>query len=116
MDIREAPISVHGDDRGDELGNTEGNEQSRRRTLHEEEAVRPSHEDERLRDNRNLEVNDRVQDTVVVVGRLDSLVLEVDTELVIEECGPDADSNKSNPGHNKTRQSTIMKDQCRTRT
>ena len=97
MDVSEAPVTVDGDDRGHKLGETEGAEQSHRGALHEEETVRTSNEDEGLRDDRNLEVDDRVQDTVVVVVRLDSLVLKVDTELVVEERGLDADSNKSNP-------------------
>ena len=97
VDVGEAPVTVDGDDRGHKLGETEGAEQSHRGTLHEEETVRPSDEDERLRDDRNLEVDDRVQDTVVVVVRLDSLVLEVNTELVVEERGLDADGNKSDP-------------------
>lgn len=101
MDIGETPITVHGDDRGDELGETEGGEQSHRGALHEEETVRPSDEDERLGNDRNLEVDDRVQDTVVVVVRLDSLILEVDAELVVEERGLDADSNKNDPTQNK---------------
>ena len=97
MDVGEAPVGEGSDDGGDKLSKCEGSHESERGALHEEETVRPGNEDEGLRNDRNLEVDNRVQDTVVVVVRLNSLILEVNTELVVEERGLDADSNKSNP-------------------
>ena len=65
MNIGEAPVSVHGDNRGDKLGNAESEEQGDRCTLHEEESVGASDEDEGLGDDRNLEVNVHVQHMIV---------------------------------------------------
>ena len=47
-DISEAPVTVRGNDGGDELSETEGTEQRDRWTLHEEEAVRTGDEDKGL--------------------------------------------------------------------
>ena len=48
VDLGKAPVREAGDDRRHELRDAERNHQRVRRPLHEEEAVRPRHEDERL--------------------------------------------------------------------
>ena len=97
LDLREAPVAVCGDDRRDELRNAEGTHEGERRTLHEEEAVRTRDEDEGLRDDGNLEVDDRVELGVVVVlrGRV-SAAGEGDAELVVEPGRADDDRNEGN--------------------
>ena len=95
MNLREAPVTVRGNDRRHKLGNAEGTHECERRALHEEEAVRTGDEDERLRDDGDLEVDDRVQLPVVRVdgeGRG-----ERDAELVLEERGLLDDDNKGDP-------------------
>lgn len=60
--------------------------------------MRTSDEDEGLRDDGDLEVDDGVQLVVVVIVRSGRLsVGESDTELAIEPIGTDADSDKGNP-------------------
>ena len=98
MDVSEAPVRIHRDDRGDELSETERSHESDRRTLHKEESVRTGDEDQGLRDDSNLEVDDRVEAAVVVVRRLASAVLEDNTELVVEERRLDADSDEGDRG------------------
>ena len=93
MDVGEAQAGVDGDDRGEELGRAEC-EHEIGRSLHEE-AVQTPDEDERLRDDGNLEVDDRVKLRVVRVdgeGRR-----EADTELVLEEGRLLDDDNEGNP-------------------
>ena len=95
MNLREGPVCVSSNDGGDELCNTESTHQGVGRSLHEEEAMRTRDEDERLRDDGNLEVDDRVQLGVVRVdgeGRR-----EADTELVLEEGRLLDDDNKGDP-------------------
>ena len=84
MDVSEAPVGVHSNDRRDELRKTERGHEGNRRTLHEEEAVRTRDEDEGLRDDGNLKVDDRVELRVVVVlrGRV-SAAGQGDAELVV---------------------------------
>ena len=47
-DVGEAPVTIGGDDRRDELSDTERTEERIRRTLHEEESVRTGDEDQSL--------------------------------------------------------------------
>lgn len=54
VNAREAPIGKASNDGRDELSKAECKEQRRRRTLHEEEAVRASDENEGLRDDGDL--------------------------------------------------------------
>lgn len=60
LDVCESPISKTGNDRGDKLGQAECAHQRKRRTLHEEKSMRASDENERLRDDCNLEVDNGV--------------------------------------------------------
>lgn len=60
LDVCESPIGKTGDDRGDKLRQAECAHQRKRGTLHEEKSMRASNENERLRDDRNLEVDDGV--------------------------------------------------------
>jgi hypothetical protein len=98
LNLGEAPVSVDGDDGGDNLGNDEGTHESEGRTLHEEEAVGTRDEDESLRDNGDLEVDDGVQLRVVGSNctRQVSTIVEGSTELVVEEARLQDDGNKSN--------------------
>lgn len=100
--MSEAPVSVRGDDGGDELSDTEGAEQSSRGTLHEEPAVRTSDEDKSLGDDSNLEVDDHVD--LVVVGILAASILAVgegNAELVLEEGSLDDDDHEDNTNERK---------------
>lgn len=69
MDAGEAPVAITSNDGGNELSHTESAHKSERRAFHEEESVRPSDEDERLRDDGNLKVNDHVKLLVIGVQR-----------------------------------------------
>jgi hypothetical protein len=85
VDLGEAPVGVGSDDGRDKLSNGEGTEESVRRALHEEEAVRTGDEDERLRDNGNLEVDDHVNARVVHILSFARRSRVLDAELVLEE-------------------------------
>lgn len=90
--VRETPITETGDDGGNELGQTEGKHKSDGRSFHPGEAMRSSDEDQCLRDNGDLEVNDHVQSSVV-----DTLV-GIDTELAFEEVGVVDDDEEDDGG------------------
>ena len=92
----ETPISEASDDRGHELRQAEGTHQCIRRTLHEEERMGASNKDERLRDNGNLEVDDRVKLLVVMVNVTRRRV-EVDMELPLEEVRLKDNDNENDP-------------------
>ena len=63
----------------------------------EEESVQMRNKDEGLRDDGDLEVDNHMEFTVVVVaGSGRSTTLEGNTELVIEPGGPDNDGDKCN--------------------
>ena len=94
MDVGEAPVTVGGNDGRDELRDAEGTHESERRALHEEPAVRTRDEDEGLRDDGDLEVDDHVELAVVVVDGV--AALEGNTELVLEERGLDDGANEGN--------------------
>lgn len=94
MNVREAPVREARDDRGDELREAEGAHERVRGTFHEEEAVRARDEDEGLRDDGDLEVDDHVQLVVVVRDGRATGVLEVDAELVLEERRLDDDDDE----------------------
>ncbi len=93
-DVSEAPVTVSGDDGGHKLGQAEGEEKSRGGTLHEEESMRTSNEDQGLRYDGDLKVDDHVQLRIV---RLHGGGLEGNAELVLEECGLHNDDDKGNP-------------------
>ena len=104
MDVSEAPVGVDSDDRRNELSQAEGEHEGVRRALHEEEAVRTGDEDERLRDDGDLEVDDRVQLPVVRVDGEGSR--KRNAELVLEEGRLLDDDDKRDPESavsNKTR-------------
>lgn len=84
LNLGEAPVTVRGNDRRDELGDAESTHERDRGSLHEEEPVRTRDEDERLRDDGNLEVHNHVQLRVVVVHRVRR---ERHAKLVLEEVG-----------------------------
>ena len=95
MNLGEAPVGVRSDDGRDELSKGEGEHEGERGTLHEEESMRTSDEDEGLGDDGNLEVHDHVKlRIVVVIDSGGSTVGESDTELVVEPSGTDDDGNK----------------------
>jgi hypothetical protein len=80
-DEGETPVTESGDDGRDQLGETEGQEQGDRGTLHEEESVRSGDKDQGLRDDGDLEVDDHVHLTSVGV------LVTLDAKLVLEEGG-----------------------------
>ena len=84
LDLRESPVGVRGNDRGDELGNAESTHQGERGTFHEEESVRTRDEDQSLRDDSDLKVHNHVK-LRIVDGDLASGRLEADTKLPLEE-------------------------------
>lgn len=89
--ISEAPVTISSNDRGNELGYTERTHESERGTFHEEESMRTSHEDQSLRDNSNLQVNDSVK--LFIVG-IDRRSKQSNPELVLEEVGLQDDNDK----------------------
>ena len=95
LDVGEAPVTVGSNDRRDELSDAEGTHESNRGALHEEPTVRTGDEDEGLRDDGNLEVDDGVELVIVVVEGLVGVVLEGDTELAPEEVCANADGDES---------------------
>jgi hypothetical protein len=110
--LGEAPVAVRGDDGRNELGNAEGEEQGSRGTLHEEETVRPSHENESLRDDGNLEVDDHVEHTIV--GSWDAWrVFEVDAKLILEEGGPRTTVDRVRYNSKRSQLSGVIKGKTR---
>ena len=107
LDLCEAPVCVYGNDRRNELRNAERAHESIRRSLHEEESVRTRNEDKGLRDNSDLEVDNRVE---LRVGNIDLAwrVVEADTKLVLEERSLNNDDDKNNP------RDTSVVDRCTT--
>jgi len=89
-DVGEAPVSIGGDNRRDELSKQEGTHESIRRSLSPRWTVGSGDEDEGLGDDGNLEVDDHVTSVVV-----DVLADGVDTESVLEEAGVVHDSEQS---------------------
>ena len=61
--------------------------------------MRTRDEDESLRDDGNLEVDDRVKLGVVVVDSLVSTAGEGDAELVVEPSRADGNRHEGNPEH-----------------
>ena len=96
LDVSETPIGKAGDDRGHELCEAEGTHQRIRRTLHEEEPVGASNEDKSLRDDGDLEVDDRVKLRVVVVDMMGRRI-ETDMELPLEEVRLKDNDDENNP-------------------
>ena len=92
MNVGEAPVTVGGNDGRDKLRDAEGTHESERRALHEEPAVRTRDEDEGLRDDGDLEVDNHVELAVVVVDGV--AALEGNTELVLEERSLDDGANE----------------------
>ena len=93
MNLREAPVTVRGNDRRDELRDAEGTHERIRGALHEEPAVRTSDEDEGLRNDGDLEVDNHVKLAIVGIDREGRL--EGNTKLVLEEGGLLDDADES---------------------
>lgn len=96
LHLREAPVAVRSNDRRNELRDAECAHKSERWTLHEEEPMRTRDEDESLRDDGDLEVDDGMELTVVVVECLDSPARKSDTKLPVKEVRAYNDRNKRN--------------------
>ena len=96
LDVSETPIGKAGDDRGHELCEAEGTHQRIRRTFHEEESMGASDEDERLRNNGDLEVDNCVQLFIIVVD-LTRVGVQMDVELALEEVRLEDHDNKDDP-------------------
>jgi hypothetical protein len=109
--LGEPPITESGNDRGDKLGQTERKHQSDGWSLGEAESVGSGDEDEGLRDDSDLEVDDHVD--LRVVGTL----VSGDAELVLEEGGIVDDDEEDDAewrqlrqvqrGYNDKRQSAV---------
>lgn len=93
-DVGEAPVSVSGNNRGDQLSDTESTHKRIRRSLGPRRSVRSSDEDKRLRDDGDLEVDNHVSSVVVDVGSCNG----VDTESVLEEVGVSHNGEQGNGG------------------
>lgn len=93
MDGCEAPVSVGCDDRRDKLSKTESSHECRGRAFHEEEAMRTGDENQSLRDDGDLEVDDHVKLTIIGLhrGRL-----QMDMEFTLEEGGLHDNDNQCN--------------------
>jgi hypothetical protein len=96
VDLREAPIAKASNNGGDQLSKAECKEQCRRRTFHKEEAVGPSDENQRLRDDGDLQVNDHVQLRIVVVLLTIPAIGQMHLELPLEEGRLENDNDKHN--------------------
>jgi hypothetical protein len=79
-----------------QLSDTEGTQESVGRTLHEEETVRTCDENQRLRYNGNLEVDDHVQLVIIVQDGFARLIRERNPEFVLEEGCVDDGGHQSN--------------------
>ena len=106
-DVGEAPITESGNDGRDQLSETEGNHECVRRSLGPRRSVRSSNEDESLRDDGNLEVDDHVCSGIVGI-----LSDGIDTESVLKEGSVSHDGVKSNSGSSEveTVTDTVGKD------
>jgi len=91
--LGEAPVTESSDDGGYELSETKGTHEGVGRALGPGRTVRSSDEDEGLRDDGDLEVDNHV--TLVVV---DVLADWIDTELALEEGCRVHDSEESEGG------------------
>jgi len=98
VNLREAPVGKSSNDRGDELRNAESTQESRRGALHEEESVRTSDEDEGLRDDGNLEVDNRVELIIVRVLLGTVFAVETHAKLVLEEVSLQDDDDEDDGG------------------
>ena len=96
LDIREAPIGKASNDRGHKLRQTERTHQCVRWTLHKEESMRASYEDQRLRNYGNLKIDDHVQLLVVMVN-LTRGGIQMDVELALEEIRLEDYDNENDP-------------------
>jgi len=95
-----APVSIRDDDEGDKLGSVECDNQGDRRTLHEEESIRASDEDQGLGNDRNLEVGDHAKHAIV--GEWDTWpVFKVDAKRILGECSPQDDDCEDDGGQGK---------------
>lgn len=97
MNLGEAPVTVCSNNGGNELSQTEREHQGEGRALHEEEAMRTGDEDESLRDNGNLEVDDHVKLRVIVIaGSGRGTVREGNAKGIEEPCRADGNGDKCN--------------------
>jgi hypothetical protein len=105
-DSREPPVTVSGNDGGNDLGDTEGDHERSGRSLEPREAVRSGNEDKSLRNDGNLEINDHVSSVVVDIVTLGQ---GLDTESVLEEVGVahDGEQSKGRGGEVETVADTV---------
>lgn len=99
LDVGEAPVTVGGNDGRDELGDAESDDEGSRGALHEEETVGTGGEDQGLRDDGYLEVDNHVQ--LWVVG-IDREARELNAKGVLEEAGLLDDANEGDTRMNKS--------------
>lgn len=67
VNLGESPVGKASNDGGHELGKAEGNHESGRWALHEEESMRTGDEDKSLRDDGDLKIHNHVQLRIVMV-------------------------------------------------
>lgn len=88
VDLREAPVGISSNDGRNKLRNAEGSHESNGGTLHEEETMRTSNEDESLRDDGDLEVHDHMKLRIMRIDVASTVAVgQGDTKLVLEERG-----------------------------
>lgn len=104
MNLGETPVSEAGDNGRDELSDAEGNHQGSRGTFHEEEAMGTGDEDQGLRDDGNLEVDNHMELTIINIDWGSRSVLEGNTKFVLEEVGLKDDDNKSDAARQALKQ------------
>lgn len=99
VDLREAPIGVSGNDTGHNLCNDESHQQRIGRSLSEEESVSTSDENQSLRDNGNLKVNDHMDLRVVGIFGRPRSISESRAEFVEEEVGVQDSQHETDGRH-----------------
>ncbi|KAI9252286.1 hypothetical protein BDA99DRAFT_177685 [Phascolomyces articulosus] len=100
--ISEAPVGIDGNEGSNQLSNNESGHQVNRWTFHEEPAAGTSDENQTLRHNRNLQVDDRVVnmiiDPIIGTGTRVFSTGQFNTKLIMEESGVEHDSSESQSG------------------
>ena len=97
VNLGEGPVGVDSDERREELCEAKSTEERVRGHLHEEEAVRTCDEDECLRDDGHLEVDNHVQLWVVGVLGFGKRGIEVNAKVILEEVGLKNDNDQRDP-------------------
>lgn len=94
LDLGEAPVSVDGDQSGNDLGEDKGEGQDGRGTLDEGETLGAGDKDQSLGESRNLEVDNRVETVIVVSTLITVITVPLAETHVLEELGVDGNGKE----------------------